>query len=286
LYHATLRSGERPYQPLQLIAAKAQRLLVPYVVISSAAYLPKVWLSQYARRPALFSLTDYSRSLLFPWDNAIIFFWFLPTLFLIFCAAPWTLHARASKGSDACVLAASAAISVITPHTSDDALLELFNLGGALESFVYFALGFVACKRRWLAWFVARRSAQLLALLLSCVLFAYAREKTGARLCLALVGIGLSCGIASSRVGAAFMNIGRHSFEIYLFSWFPQTFVKLVAARIPAISWSLAVALSVVAGLVAPVAIVRCLCALLPSSWHLVVGRDARRPGVQVPSGL
>ncbi len=63
---------------------KVKRLLIPWVVISSIAYLPKVMMSRFAARPIDLSIDSYINMFLYPYTNAIQFFWFLPTLFLIF----------------------------------------------------------------------------------------------------------------------------------------------------------------------------------------------------------
>lgn len=63
---------------------KVRRLLVPYFLISTLAFLPKVLLSRFAMRSIDFSLCSYVHMLAYPSDNVILFFWFLPTLFLIF----------------------------------------------------------------------------------------------------------------------------------------------------------------------------------------------------------
>src|ERR1035441_997735 len=81
-YHVTARKSGLSYGALLL--GKAKRLLGPYVIISTIAFLPKMRLASFAMRPTGVSLSDYARSLFIPWDNAIIFFWFLPTLFCAF----------------------------------------------------------------------------------------------------------------------------------------------------------------------------------------------------------
>lgn len=60
---------------------KVKRLLIPYWVISTIAFVPKVLLSRYAMRPLDFSYENYVHMLIYPSDNVIVFFWFLPTLF-------------------------------------------------------------------------------------------------------------------------------------------------------------------------------------------------------------
>lgn len=65
------------------IVKRAIRLLVPYFIISSITYIPKVLLSAHALRPIDFSIHSYIHMLLYPMDNVIKFFWFLPTLFIV-----------------------------------------------------------------------------------------------------------------------------------------------------------------------------------------------------------
>ena len=62
---------------------KIKRLLLPYILISSVAYLPKYVLSKFAMRPLDLTLVSYLEGFIYPWKNPIIFFWFLPTIFLI-----------------------------------------------------------------------------------------------------------------------------------------------------------------------------------------------------------
>lgn len=65
------------------VIKKFKRLIIPYLLISSLAYVPKYLLGKFALRPLELSLKDYILNMLYPWDNPIIFFWFLPTIFLI-----------------------------------------------------------------------------------------------------------------------------------------------------------------------------------------------------------
>jgi len=67
----------------QFIEKRIQRLLIPYIIISSIVFIPKALLSQYAVRPVKLSFASYFHMLLYPDDNVIRFFWFLPTLFII-----------------------------------------------------------------------------------------------------------------------------------------------------------------------------------------------------------
>lgn len=69
--------------PDSFIRKKSIRLLLPYFIVSSLTFWPKSLLSQYAMRPTDLSFSSYIHMLLWPQDNVIRFFWFLPTLFII-----------------------------------------------------------------------------------------------------------------------------------------------------------------------------------------------------------
>ena len=54
-------------------------------MISCVVFLPKALLSGYAMHPVELSLSSYVEMLVYPDYNAIRLFWFLPTLFVMFC---------------------------------------------------------------------------------------------------------------------------------------------------------------------------------------------------------
>ena len=57
---------------------KVKRLLIPYITISTVAFSLKPLFNRFAIRPVEITFTDYLKMLVYPWDNVIIFFWFLP----------------------------------------------------------------------------------------------------------------------------------------------------------------------------------------------------------------
>ena len=62
---------------------KVRRLLVPYLLISTLVFLPKVWLSHWAVKPVALSWEAYFEMLLVPARNVIVYYWFLPTIFIL-----------------------------------------------------------------------------------------------------------------------------------------------------------------------------------------------------------
>jgi hypothetical protein len=68
----------------QFVKKKIRRLIFPYLIFSTLGYSLKIFLSAFAMRPLSPSILDYVYRLFFPWENPVIFYWFLPTLFLVF----------------------------------------------------------------------------------------------------------------------------------------------------------------------------------------------------------
>ena len=88
LLHVSVKRSGKPlgqYFGWRVLAKKARRLLLPYWLISSLVFVPKAFLGNFAGREVDFSWSGYAHMLLYPLDNVISIYWFLPTLFLVFC---------------------------------------------------------------------------------------------------------------------------------------------------------------------------------------------------------
>ena len=126
---------------------KTKRLLIPYVAISSLTLIPKYFLNQYTVRPTDISFDAWAHMLLYPWDNVINFFWFLPTLFAIMCIVVVTvkLSARFRIGiPDYAVLSILAILHVFNPAGH----INLLNFSGIIGYLFYFVLGIIFCTRQ------------------------------------------------------------------------------------------------------------------------------------------
>lgn len=266
---------------LRFLSSKAARLLIPYGVISSVAFPVKAAMASYAIRPVSLTLDSYLESLVYPWLNPIIYFWFLPTLFLIFAVAPglrWALLRRC-PAVGWLVSAALLGLNV----TQETAFGDLLNYRGFLRDIWVFWVGMLACKfRARLGWLESPIAAVLAAVALvglavgevpTSGLFVNWAGTVGA-----LAGI-IVCWFIALRLAAKawepLAGLHRWSFTIYLLSWFPQIFFKLVVGQLLGLWW-LAAGLMLAGGLGVPIgvglAMQRWLPFLLP-----VVGADIRR---------
>lgn len=289
LMAATLRRGEcRAPAYDKFLADKARRLLGPYVLISTVAFPVKALLSQHAQHTVELSMAGYLTTLLFPWRNTIQFFWFLPTLFLIFAASPVLVGTRRSRWLDGLVVCAAMASWWLSSGQPDSPLFDFANLGGVLHTALFFVVGFALCKygcdgallnvpRLFLL-------AGPLALGVHEVWPVDWLHPSSALLALAYVVLGVGFVGALARIAEApFAWLGDHSFEIYLFSWFGQVSVRIVFAQLLHIDARLYVVMSVAAGLGVPLLCAKLRDDLLPSRFHALLGGATTAPA---PVGL
>lgn len=123
------------------ITRKVKRLLVPYVIISSVVFFPKAMMSAIALRPVDMSAWSYLSMLLYPQTNVIGFFWFLPSLFLIFCFAMLAAKTKV-KVNDILLFTSLIIVNLATPD------IALLGLNCAIYNIIFFAAGYMFCKHR------------------------------------------------------------------------------------------------------------------------------------------
>ncbi len=63
---------------------KTKRIIFPYILLNSIAFAPKVFFSEYAITKLSLSITDYLTALIYVYKSPITYFWFLPTIFIIY----------------------------------------------------------------------------------------------------------------------------------------------------------------------------------------------------------
>lgn len=244
------------------VISKIKRLLIPYMLISTFAYFPKVLLSRFAARPIEASWENWGRMLLYPWDNAIIFFWFLPTLFLIFMIVviggklikQWNLPLSVSV-----LLVVSLLLHIFNPCRGVDFL----NLSGVISYLFYFVLGYYCFKLNYkykLPSFVL----MLVTFGLSIV-FVLLPNFLGKDILMAVNGILLSISLGKIYIenNCKFFNhLFGASYAIYLFSWFPQVLSQQLFLGITHTYWMIGSGLAIVTGIYIPLLIYRWILAI------------------------
>lgn len=257
---------------VDLVVSKAKRLLVPYVLISSLAYPLKVLLSQYAYRPISFSPMAFAENLFLPWENTIIFFWFLPTLFLIFLLTPLLDRLAERPVTAFSGFGLLIVCFYVFPHQPRSGLLTVGNLGGTLHNAVFFFLGMMTERHR-----VIEKLPPFMAVaVLPSIAISVADIADGALSFPAAI-LGIVAAIMLVKLvlenSAPVQFAGTHAFQIYLFSWFPQICVRIVSSQILDLPIFVAVGASLVFGLVGPILATQLLDWRLSKGWAFAYGK-------------
>lgn len=235
---------------------KVKRLLIPYVFISTLAFFPKALLSQYATRSLEISWASYGRMLVYPWDNVIIFFWFLPTLFIIFLLVMY--GARLLKNWDSplfhwILLAVLTLLHIFNPLEN----IKLLNLQGVVSYLFYFCSGYYCCRYR-----IAKRLEGKIIIpgiclsgLLSVLFVTVIPPFMGKDILMALNGIAFSIllgNLYAQQQWHFFHHLFGASYAIYLFSWFPQVASQQILLGITHAPWQIGNFLALVTGIYIP----------------------------------
>lgn len=248
---------------------KVKRLLIPYVFISSLAFLPKNLLSSFAGRPIDFTFDAWVNMLIYPSNNVIIFFWFLPTLFLLMF-----IVMSALKLSDKINLRISIYLILIVLcvlHFFNPLIdVRLFNLSGVVFYAIYFVLGMFYCfqQRRIDKLFVINGGYTLVTMVaISIILLQF--DFVGNGLLTAINGIlmSISLGYFYLRYNLCFFtHLYGASYSIYLFSWFPQVIAQQIFLKLTGAPWYIGSILAIISGMYVPYIIFRFTCYAAPRS--------------------
>lgn len=238
------------------LAGKIRRLLLPYVVLNTVAFLPKSIVSGMALRPVDFSLQGYVHMLLYPADNIIGFMWFLPALFIVFMLF-MVITRIADEKYLPLIMCALVVVGVAVPFHR----VELLCLGTACIYFVFFVFGY---------WFRDSRMERVIerhaAAIFTCT-FAISVAMVAAPdfrlrfyLC-AFNGVVMSIALARIYVDRRchiIDHLNGASYTIYLLSWFPQVASQqMLMYLVPGIPWPVTTILAIVTGLYVPLAVYR-----------------------------
>ena len=232
---------------LKYLVRKIKRLLLPYVAISTLAYFPKFLLNRYSARPVDLSLRGYIDMLIYPWDNVIVFFWFLPTLFLIFVIFLFghEIFKLIQRGRVVWVMILMVLLHLLNPLEH----IRFLNISGVVSYLMYFALGYYMSKLHVVKVLSGRSKPFMLGSFVISVIFIYVPAFFAKDILMAVNGI-IMCfclGLICTNAGVKLLNpLFGASFTIYLYSWFPQVVCQQILLSVfpqtpPLVSMILAV---------------------------------------------
>lgn len=225
-----------PYQKnyLQFIKKKAIQLLIPYFIITTIAYFPKVLLSNYALRPIEFSFNSYLKSLIFPNQNPIIFFWFLPTIFLIFLISP--ILKKVLNSNNVFFYILTTIILILFNQFNPLEGWRFFSMGLVLHYLIFFWIGsLLIMLENKLSVSISGKSFTLISFIFTLISSIYFRENSLILMLTNIIGVLMAFSLVSFikiNLNSKVYLIKKYSYQIYLLSWFPQTFLSIIFVRI------------------------------------------------------
>lgn len=235
------------------IIKKIKRLLIPYFVISSIAYVPKYILGKFAVRPVELNLETYLKGFLYPWNNPIIFFWFLPTLFIIMLITIFLIKFYNKKIWITLVL--SFLISILSNKYLK---ISLLNISGVLNYLFFFILGIYYNMNEKNFQKILESNITLIVtmtiLIINCGNNYFSSIDIIHKM-ISIVGIIFSICLSKkyNKNKMKFLNhLNGKSYSIYLLSWFPQVFVRILGFQILKLTWVVVLPISFFMGTYIP----------------------------------
>lgn len=252
-------------QYLKLLIYKFKKLMVPYFIISSLTIPIKLILNKFSERPIV--LSQIIKDILFyPWNNPIIFFWFIYVLFLIFIFSPIIV-----KINKIIILTIFIILSIFPINN-----IEFMGISTTLKYSIFFFIGLYLNPL-----YLKYRDSILdikfnffntiIVFLIPAIVFImnlnminYAPNILSS--CIVNIFYFLKCilGIYISFIISIFIYKSRHikllsstlntlckySFDIYLLSWFPQIFIRILFLQILNLNYNIVVILSFICGFI------------------------------------
>lgn len=215
------------YTKNSVLKKKVIKLLYPWIFLTSLIYPIKVLMSSLAIRPLEFGIDEFFLQFLFPWTGAVIYFWFLPTLFAMFCISILFL----SKKTFILMFLLFVPMYSYFDNINVDGYFGVLNIGGVLHNYIFFLVGF-STKQLFSEGRKVKNNLFIMLFALFVLAFSNKVEMIYALMGIFLVyslSTLLSFRFCQYRV---FALINKYSFQIFLLSWFPQTVIRILCVKL------------------------------------------------------
>ena len=239
----------------EFIKKKLYRLLIPYFVINIIALYPKILMNDFASRPVEVSWFGIIQSFIYPWDNTIIFFWFLPTLFLIFVISASLLKLFKSDIPIIILMAVSIVCQIFNLEFT-----KFLNINGVIIYFSWWGFGYFYMIYEAKMKLMVDSHCLAFICFLGTLIPIYTESTENFMYIFSILGILLSLhlGYYSVEKGHKFLDfLNGYSYSIYLFSWFPQVAVRIICIQLISFPFPLVFVLSSVFGIFIPILIAK-----------------------------
>lgn len=241
----------------KFISNKFKKLMIPYFTISFITIPIKLLLNNFSERKVVPSeiLIDI---FFYPWNNPIIFFWFIYVLFLIFLFAPLIIKMNKYVVLILFFILSSLKIDNITFM----GISTIFNYS------IYFFVGiyireFYMKKREEILNFKFNIVNSIFLILIPSIIFLLNISlnfqnifsnmlyilKSFLGIYISFITCILICRFKKHNILSSSLNtLSKYSFDIYLLSWFPQIFSRILFSQILNLNYNFVVLISLLLG--------------------------------------
>lgn len=248
---------------------KAKRLFIPYLVLGNLGFGIKLILSGFANRPVDFSLVSFIHSNLYPRDNAVVTYWFLPTLFIILLFSGFFEKAVWNKKQALLMTAVLICLRLFHPVE-----IELLNLSETCDYFLYFWLGCLTFAYKEKLRFLEKAVVPAILFLMVIILYIIPYRNDILNVMTSISGVYM-CYFISRIRPVRFIYISGYYFQIYLLSWFTQQIFVVLFYRILDINLYISSLTVFVGGLLLPVVITKLVSRYMPV-FNPIIGQKTR----------
>lgn len=235
----------------EFIVEKSRRLLVPYFVLGAITFIPRALMSGMADSTIELSWGSFAESLIYSDKLSVVFFWFLPAIFIILNIAHIAIKATNYVNTPTFYLIAIVAGLVL--NLADIGNIFLFSLSDALSLLIYFILGMAYCtyqKRIDSAIKIDNCSVAIGCGLLWLLLYYLEMP-----LLCAIMGIVMSVGLSKIMANANFgliKHLDGASYMIFLLSWYPSVAAQQILHHFTDFDWWIYTILSIIVSIYIP----------------------------------
>lgn len=211
------------------VRKKLKRLIIPYFLWITIAYIPKYILNSYAKFPVELSLKSYLIGFLYPKTVAITFYWFLPTLFFIMLIIVG-LYKKLNINTVKLLIIILILNILYFPN------IGFLNMDGIIKYSLYFVLGiyYFQNKEKFERFLLEKKELIIITFIilnLNLIIEINFVKSYLYQSIIAIIGIIFSICLAEKYIELKFKFLKFFegtSYSIYLFSWFPQTAIRII----------------------------------------------------------
>lgn len=245
---------------------KVTKLIIPYVILTLIAWIPKCILGSYMTDNMEVSLSNFVRILLIPREGIWGHFWFIPTYLVITLLCAYVYKITTDKP-----LTWGGVLLIGTVLTIFPIPVGWFAIQDISIELLYSMLGMFLCgqlvKRRVT---ICRWQFGIISLVFSLILYVSDIGIIGDKIISILMiyfVMTVSVFLSSYFEMKGIRYIGIHAFTIYIYSWPIQVVIEMILTTLLNCSWYVIYFCMFAAGLIGPLLVYEIYCRFIPGNW-------------------